>query len=138
MGLREGGPMLVRRLAVMDFELVPLLLDDFGAECLAREVRERRLERPVLLRSERLDLALAIDDEPERDRLNPAGGKPVAVLFPEERGHRVANETVHDAASLLRIDQVLIDLAGMLECLLDRCRGDFVESDAAEDRKSVV
>ena len=70
--LGKRGAMLIGSLAVMDLELVAFLLDDFGAEGFARVVRERGLESPVLLRLERLDLALAVDDEPERDRLDAA------------------------------------------------------------------
>src|SRR5205814_10291742 len=83
-GLGQRGAVLVRGLAVVDLELVALLLDDFGRERLAGVVRERGLERPVLLRFERLDLALAVDDEPERDRLDAPRGKSVADLLPEE------------------------------------------------------
>jgi hypothetical protein len=53
-GVGERGAVLVRGLAVVDFELVALLLDDLGRERLAGEVCERGLERPVLLRLERL------------------------------------------------------------------------------------
>ena len=37
--------------------------------------REQGLERPVLARCEGLDLALALDDEADGDRLDPARGQ---------------------------------------------------------------
>src|SRR2546426_1088222 len=95
-GLGERGSDPVGGLAVVNFELVTLLLDDLGGERLPRVVRERGLEGPVLLRLERLDLALAVDDEAERDRLDAAGGEAVPDLLPEERGHRVSDEPVDD------------------------------------------
>ena len=95
-------------------------------------VRERGLEGPVLLRLEGLDLALAVDDEPERDGLDAARGEAVANLLPEERRHRVAHETVDDSPSLLRIDEVLVDVPRMLERFLNGGGGDLVEGDAAE------
>src|SRR5439155_171030 len=90
----------------------------------------RGLERPVLLRDERLDLALPIDDEPEGDGLDATGREPVPDLLPEERRHRVAAEPIHDAASLLRVHEILVDLARVLEGLLDRRRRDLVEGHA--------
>ena len=132
MRLGERGAVLVRRLAVVDLELVALLLDDLGRERLARVVRESGLEGPVLLRFEGLDLALAVDDEPERDGLDAARGEAVADLLPEERRHGVAHETVDDSPSLLRIDEVLVDVPRMLERFLNGGGGDLVEGDAAE------
>ena len=130
--VRESGAMLLGRLAVVDLELVALVLDDLRRERLAGMVREGGLERPVLDRDECRDLTLAVDDETERDGLHPAGGQAVADLLPEQRGHRVAHEPVDDAARLLRVHQILVDLAGMLEGLVDRRGGDLVEGHAAE------
>src|SRR5439155_15976813 len=128
--LGESGAMLVGRLTVVDLELVALLLDDLGGERLAGMVRKRGLKRPVLLRLERKDLALAVHDEPERDRLDAAGGESIPDLLPEEARHRVADEPVHDAPRLLRVHEVLVDIARVLEGLLDRGRSDLVEGDA--------
>src|SRR6184192_985330 len=131
-GICEGGTMLIGSLTVMDLELVALLLDDLGAERFARVVGERGLESPVLLRLERLDLALAVDDEPECDRLDATRGEAVADLLPKERRHRVADQPVDDPARLLSIHEVLIDLPRMLERFLDGGRGDLVEGDPAQ------
>src|SRR2546429_8391612 len=123
--------MLVRGLTVVDLELVALLLDALGRERLACEVRERRLERPVLLRLERLDLALAVHDETERDRLDTAGREPVADLLPEEWRHRVADEPVDDSARLLGVHEILVDVPRMLERLVAGGGRAFVERDPA-------
>src|SRR5437773_5530843 len=130
--VRERRPMLVGRLAGVDVELVALVLDHLGGERLTGVVRQERVDAPVLLGLERLDLALAVDDEPQRDRLDAAGGQPVADLLPEERRHRVAHETVDDAARLLSVHQILVDVTGMLGRVGDRRGGDLVESDAPQ------
>ena len=134
-GLLERGAVLLGRLAVGDLELLALELDDLGRERLAGHVREERLDAPVLLRGERLDLALAVDDQAQRDGLNSAGGESVADLLPEERRHRVTDQPVDDATRLLGVHQILVDVARMLERVLDRRRRDLVERHAAELRR---
>ena len=69
---------------------------------------------------ERHPLALALDDEPRRDRLHAAGGEPLHHLPPEDRRDLVAVEAVEDAARLLRVDEALVDLARLAERALDR------------------
>src|SRR2546430_1607482 len=132
LGIGERRTVLVRGLTVMDFELVAFVLDDLRRQRLARVVRERGLERPVLLGHKGLDLALAVDNQPKGDGLNAAGGKPVANLLPEERRHRVADEPVDDASGLLGVDQVLVDVPRVLGGFLDGGRRDLVEGDTAE------
>src|SRR5581483_11575641 len=118
--LLEGGPVPLGMRAIRDLELLALVLDDLGPERLAGLVREIRLDAPVLDGREGLDLALAIDDEAQRDGLDASGRQAVADLLPEERRHRVADEPIDDAARLLRVHEVLVDLARVLEGVLDR------------------
>ena len=66
---------------------------------------ERRDDVPVLGRDERHALALALDDEPRRDRLHAPGGEPLHDLPPEHRRDLVAVETVEDPPRLLRVDE---------------------------------
>ena len=124
--------MLLRVRRGPDRELVAPVQDDLSPERLSRVVREERVDGPVLVGLELLDLPLAVDDEPQRDGLHPTGGEAIADLLPEERGHRVADEAVDDAPGLLRVDEVLVDLARFPERLGDRVRRDLVERDAAE------
>src|SRR5690606_12983923 len=90
-----------------------------------------RLDGPVLLRREVLDLTLALDDQPHGDRLHAARRQARADLLPQQRTELVAHQPVEDAARLLRVDQVHIDAARALEGLADRVRGDLVEHHAA-------
>jgi hypothetical protein len=83
-------------------------------------------------RRRRPDLALAVADEPQRDRLHAARGEPAAHLVPEDRADLVAHQPVEDAPGLLRVDLLLVDLAGVLERVLDRALRDLVEDHAAD------
>ena len=76
---------------------------------------------------ERHPLALTLDDEARRDRLDAAGGEPGHDLLPEHRRHLVAVEPIEDPPRLLCVDEPLVDLARLLERLLDRVAGDLVE-----------
>src|SRR5438093_1604493 len=90
-------------------------------------VDEGRADRPVLLGLELADLVLAVDDDPQSDRLHAAGGEAAAHLVPEERAQLVADEAVEDPARLLGIDLLGIDRARMIEGLADGALRDFVE-----------
>ena len=83
---------------------------------------------------ERFDLVLAVDDHLHRHRLHAAGGEPAADLVPEQRRELVADQAVEHAPGLLGVDLVHVDLAGILDRLLDGVLGDLVEEDAADLR----
>ena len=92
--------------------------------------RQVRIDGPVFFLLERLDLALALDDQPQRHGLHASGGKPAADFVPKQRRDLVTHKAVEHAACLLRVDQVAIDVARMLEGFLHGLLGDFVEGDA--------
>ena len=94
-------------------------------------VDEERLDRPVLARREREDLALALDDEPNGDRLDAAGRQAAADLARQQRAQRVADEPIDDPPGLLGVDEVHVDVARVGERLADRGFGDLVERDPA-------
>ena len=50
-----------------------------------------RGDRPIFLRAERLDLALAVDDQAQRDRLHAAGRLGAGQLAPQHRRQREAD-----------------------------------------------
>ena len=54
--------------------------DELGGERVAGGRREDRLDRPVLAGGEGVDLALALDDQTDRDRLDAAGRQAAADL----------------------------------------------------------
>ena len=114
-----------RRLLVQVREILGLRLS-VGAEvraagdALAVERDEARVERarvedplevPVGDLDERDPLALALDDQPGRDRLHAPRREPLRDLLPEHRRDLVAVEAVEDPPGLLRVDQPVVDLA---------------------------
>ena len=74
---------------------------------------EGALEIPVRRGTERDPLTLAVDHEPGRDRLDPAGRQARHDLLPQHRRDLVAVEPVEDASRLLRLDEVEVQLPGV-------------------------
>ncbi len=95
------------------------------------------VDRPVFLLLEGFDFALTLDDQPQSDGLHASGGKAAAHFVPEQRRNLVSDQAVQDTTRLLSIDQILIDVAGMLESFLHGAFGDFVEGDAADAAEPV-
>src|SRR5437870_706467 len=93
---------------------------------------EPRLDRPVLLVRERADLTLVPADDPAGGRPHAARREPAAHLVPEQRRELVADQPVEDAARLLRVEAVAVELAGLLERLEDRLLRDLVEQHAVD------
>ena len=89
-------------------------------------------EVPVLGRDEGDPLALALDDEPRRDRLHPARGEAARDLLPQDGRDLVAVQPVEDAPRLLRVHESLVDDARVLERTRDRLSRDLVEHHAAD------
>ena len=88
---------------------------------------EGALEVPVGRDPEAHPLALAVDHQAGRDRLDAAGGEAGHDLLPQDRADLVAVEAVEDAAGLLRLDEVHVELARALGGGEDRGLGDLVE-----------
>ena len=85
------------------------------------------VEIPVARGPEGDPLTLPVDHQPGGDRLHAAGRKPGHDLLPEHRGDLVAVQPVEDAAGLLGVDQVLVEIARIGDRLGDRALGDLVE-----------
>ena len=105
---------LLSRRSFLWSSLLPVDLGEPRGERRRRAALEPRLDRPVLLGHEGADLALALADDAHRDRLHAPGREPAADLLPEERAELVADEPVEDAARLLRVEAVLVELARVL------------------------
>ena len=67
-----------------------------------------------------LDLAFALDDEPDGDRLDPAGGQAATDLARQQRAERVADQPIDDPTRLLGVDEVVVDVARVGERRADR------------------
>ena len=126
---RNGGNDLVGRGFVRDVHFL------IGRAIKARRERaraavEQRVEQPVLLRLESADLVFAVDHDARGHRLHTAGGQAGLDLAPEQRAELIAHDAVENTARLLRVDQILIDLARVLNALGDDLFRDLVERHA--------
>ena len=96
----------------------------------ARTTVEQRVKQPVLLRLEGADLIFTVDHDARGHRLHAAGGQAGLDLAPEQRAEFIAHDAVENAARLLCVDQILIDLARVLDALGDDLFRDLVERHA--------
>ena len=114
---------------VLVVELLAADLGETGGEGRRFPGLEARFDRPVLLGREGADRPLALADDAHRDRLHATRRQPTADLAPEKRRELVADEAIEDAAGLLRVEAVLVELARILQRLEHGLLGDLVEED---------
>ena len=103
-----------------------------------RPLRKSRLDAPVLLGEEGLDLLLAVADEPERHGLDAARREAVLDLLPEQGREVIADQAVEDAARLLGVDLGVVDLARRLDGVAYRLGRDLVEHDALDGQLGLL
>ena len=125
--IAQGRDVALGGRLVGDVERLAVDAHELGGERLAGGRRQDRLDRPVLAGRERVDLALALDDEAHGDRLDASGRQAAADLARQQRAEGVADEPVDDAPRLLRIDEVAVDVARVGERLADGGLGDLAE-----------
>ena len=101
---------------------------DLGRRAAAH--RQKRTDLPELFGLELLDLAFAVDDEADGDRLHPAGTQMLGELAAQQRAELVADDPVQEAAGFLRRHAVHINGAGAGKCTLHGRLGDLVERHA--------
>jgi hypothetical protein len=126
--IRDDGACLC---LVVDLHLAIIDAVQARRELLA-VVLHRRGDRPVFLRLERADVPLALDEEPERDRLNATSRQAFLDRLPEDRTRLVADQAVEHTTRLLRVDQARVDIARMLHGLAHGVLRDLVEQDAPD------
>ena len=111
-------------------DLAPVDLGESGRELGRLRIGTRvqgGVEVPVGGGAERDPFPFAIHHQAGGDRLHPSGGQSRLHLLPQHRGQSVAVEPVEDPSGLLGVDQVEVEVAGVLQRVLDRPRGDLVE-----------
>ena len=126
---RHGGNDLVGRGLVRDIHFLIGRAVKTRAER-ARAAVEQRVEQPVLLRLEGADLVFAVDHDARGHGLDAASRQAGLDLAPEQRTELIAHDAVENAARLLRVDQILIDLARVLDALGNDLFRDLVERHA--------
>jgi hypothetical protein len=90
----------------------------------------KRFDGPVLLRGEGADVALPLDDEPERHGLYPACRQTGLDGVPENGAGLVAHQPIENSTGLLGIDLSIVDLARLAQRRLDGVPGYLVEQNA--------
>ncbi|HKP71298.1 MAG TPA: toprim domain-containing protein, partial [Pyrinomonadaceae bacterium] len=101
-----------------------------GVEGGRRLRRHVRRHRPVFRLDELLDLAFALDDHPQRDRLHAPRAQTPAHRATQKRRDFVADQTFEHAPRLLRVNEVLVDLLRLVEGGLHGPLRDLVEHHA--------
>src|SRR5690349_17135076 len=91
-----------------------------------------RVDCPILFLFERLDFALTLDDQAKGDSLYASSGKAAADFVPEQRRNLIADQSVEHTPCLLRIDQMLINIAWMFKRFLYRPLRNLVERHAPD------
>jgi hypothetical protein len=117
---------------LLEVDLLPVDLGQARQERRRRCALEPRLDRPVLLGHEGADLALALADDANRDRLHAPGREAAPHLLPQERRELIADEAVEDAPGLLRLEPVLVDRNRVADALEHGLLRDLVEQDAVD------
>ena len=92
---------------------------------------ERDVKVPVFLGCKVAYLNFTLDNHSRCNGLNASGGKPSAHLAPEQRTELIAHDAVKDAAGLLGIDQINVDIARGSDALRDDFFSNFVKGDAS-------
>ena len=124
------GPHRIRQIEFL--ELLARKADKAGVKLLPARILQPRRDRPVFLCPERLDLHLALDDEPQADRLHAPRRFRPRQFAPENRREVEPHEIIERAAGQIGLDQGGVDLARVSHRLCDGRLGDGVESDAAD------
>ena len=125
---RLGAAFIAQRQLV---ELLALVLDQPRIE-FAAVLLQLGDDRPVFIGTEALDLDLAVDDQPQGDRLHASRALRTGKPPPQHRRKREAIEIVERAAREIGIDQRLVELARGLHRLGHRLLGDRVERHAVD------
>ena len=87
---------------------------------------------PVFSLLERLDFAVALHDQAQCHGLHASGGEAAADFVPQQRRDLIADDAVEDAAGLLRVYQVTVNLTRMPKGLLHRFLRDLIKGDAVD------
>ena len=86
-----------------------------------------RVQKPVFLAFESLDVVFPVHHHAGGHGLDPAGGKAPADLFPQKGRELIAHDAVKHSAGLLGVDKVYVYVPGLLYALGDDFFRYFVE-----------
>ena len=133
-GFFQSRPNLFRIFGVADFYLFFTLAQETGLEPRRLWPRQRRIDRPIFFLFKRPNFPFAVNNQPQRNRLHTPGGNSATNLIPQQRRNLVTDQPIQNASRLLRINQIAIDFARMLERFLHGTLRNFVEGNALNGR----
>src|SRR6185295_13261440 len=108
-----------------DYQFLAAALDQASFKRRRSSGSDLRRQGPIFLPFERTNFLLALDNKSEGNSLYPAGREAAAHLVPQQRTDLETNLAVQNPPRLLRFDQFVIDLAGLLERLQNGGLGDL-------------
>ena len=120
----------LRLFLVFQLDLAGLVSVIAGGELAAVRGLQQRLDRPVFFGYERADLVFPVHNQTGRDALHAARGQAALDLAPQEGRQLVAYNAVEDAARLLCVDQIDVNISRMLDPVFDRRLCNLVERHA--------
>ena len=88
------------------------------------------LNRPIFFRLKGTDFIFTVYDQASCNRLHAASRQAPLNLAPQKGRQPIAYNTVKDAARLLRINQIQVDITRMRDAVTDGILCDFVEGHA--------
>ena len=94
------------------------------------QTAQEDIERPVFLRHKGLDLFFPFHDKTGRNGLHTPGRQAAPHLLPQQRTELITDDPVEDAPRLLRIDEIIVDVARLLNAARDDVFRDFIEGHA--------
>ena len=128
-GLAHRGNDCVRSLLILDLDVRVVVLDELRLEQRRLSRIQHRVDGPVLLRHERADGFLAVNDQPQSYGLHASGGQPAPDLVPQKRRDFVPHQPVEDPAGLLRVHETVVQVPGVVKRRADGFGGNFIEGD---------
>ena len=99
--------------AVRDGSLLVADSDEPGRESRRLGRVQMGVNGPILFLDERLDVTIALNDEAQGHGLHASGGYSTTHFVPQQRRDLVPDQPIKHAAGLLRIHQVMVDVARM-------------------------
>ena len=115
---------------VWDFGLLSVNSRKASIECGRFRCREVRIDRPIFLLLERLDLAFTFDDQPKSNCLHTPSREATTHLVPQKRRNLITHNAVEDATRLLRVDKIPVNFPRMFESGFYCLGRDFIERHA--------
>ena len=91
---------------------------------------QQRVQGPVFLRNELLDLLFPLGNQTHGHRLHAARGQAPADLLPQQGRQAVSHDAIQHTPGLLSIHQILVNAPGSGNTLLHHLLGDLIEGDS--------